>query len=81
MSAEALLWANEQRTGDALARFLLLILAGAADEWGAVDVTLARLGDWTEMSPLELQCAVRRLREGGWLEVIGPGELRLRLWE
>jgi CRP-like cAMP-binding protein len=79
VSAEALLWAVEQRVGDAHARFLLLILAGAADEWGSVDFSPARIAEWTEMTPLELLHAFRRLRAGGWIS--GAGALRLRMWE
>lgn len=67
MSAEALLWAVDQRVGDALARFVLLILAGAADEWGEIDAT-----------PAQLQRALRHLRAGRWVKE-SAGAMRLRM--
>lgn len=78
MSAEALLWAVDQRVGDALARFVLLILAGAADEWGEIDATRAELAQWTEATPAQLQRALRHLRAGRWVKE-SAGAMRLRM--
>jgi hypothetical protein len=80
VSAEALLWAVDQRVGEALPRFVLLILAGAADEWGEVDATQAELAQWTEATRWQLQRALRHLRAGRWLEDgTEPGRMRLRM--
>jgi hypothetical protein len=80
VSAEALLWAVDQRTGDALARFVLLILAGAADEWGEVEATPAELAQWTEATRWQLQRALTHLRRGRWIETGDqPGRMRLRM--
>ncbi len=82
MSLEAHLWAVEQRTEDALARFLLLVLAGGADGSGFVTLTRDQIGSLTEMTPIEIdrafaQLRKRRLLTGG---TYGGAPVRLALW-
>lgn len=68
MSADALLWAEGQIAGGSQARFVLLILAGCADERGCADVTRAQIARLTEMREAQVRAALRQLRGRGLLE-------------
>lgn len=83
MSLEAQIWAVEQRAGDPVAKFLLLVLAGDADEWGCSTISRERIAQLTEMTPVDIDRAIKQLRAYGLLRAgtRGAGELRLALWE
>ncbi|OAI30019.1 hypothetical protein A1351_23135 [Methylosinus sp. R-45379] len=68
MSEDALLWAVGQIAGGPQSRFVLLILAGCADEQGRADVTCAKIAELTEMREAQVRAALRQLRGRGLLE-------------
>ncbi|WP_157234962.1 hypothetical protein [Methylosinus sp. LW4] len=83
MSMEALLWAEGQIAGGSQSRFVLLILAGCADECGRADVTCAKIAALTEMREAQVRAAFRQLRDRGLLEnpllACGDGVYRLTM--
>lgn len=73
-------WAVEQRVGNPLARFVLLMLVEYAHSDGSLRIDVNSLCQDTEASPAQVDRALPRLRSQGLLEYVEDATLGMNQW-